>query len=516
MRLSSVFGHTLHNAPAGSAFVGEQLLIRGGFIRPAGAEWTFLPLGQKVLQRLAAHTRTALEPLGGQEMAAGAEKPLWAIVAALAGQDIESYRDLPRVVYHFTWAGCEVCLMHASTDDWDASYSALLNAWESLFRECQVTVVLAEENAEGTLHRFIVPHPLGETRFVRCEGCGYVAHIDAAVFARERRLEEGKLQPLKRVPTPGTNTIAALCEFLAIHPEQTLKAVFYVTEQDELIFALIRGDLEISQTRLAHVVGAERLQPATEKAIASIGAAPGYASPIGLQVRSQVDEGEGVIVIVDRSVQAGQNFVTGANEVGYHVTGANYLRDFHATLEADIAEVYQGAHCARCGKRLHLARGITLGFAHRPRPFSEATYLDAQGKQRPVAIGAAAVNFDAVLLAVAEGHYNEYGICWPLALAPYAVHLVMLGKAHDTSEAAEALYQTFLEAGIPVLFDDRPDPSPGIKFSDADLIGLPLRATVGKRSLEAGGVEFKKRREPEMEIVPLDQAVTRTREILGI
>ncbi len=514
MRLSSVFGHTLHSAPAGLAFVGEQHLVRGGFIRPAEAGWTFLPLGKKVIRRLEGLTRAALEATGGQEMAAGVDLPLWTIVAALAGQDIESYRDLPRWVYQFKGARCEVCLAHAEADDW---YAALLEAWESVFRRCQITAVLAEDDAEGAMHCFIVPHPLGETRFVRCEGCGYVAHIDAAVFARESvSAEGGDLQPLKRVPTPGTTTIATLCDFLSIRPEQTLKAVFYVTEQDELIFALLRGDLEISEPRLARAVGAEKLRTAPEQAIGVVGAAPGYASPIGLQVRTSMDEGEGVIVVVDRSVRVGRNFVTGANDPGYHVTGANYPRDFGATLETDIAEVYQSAPCNRCGKRLHLARGITLGRAQRPGPFAKAAYLDAHGKQCPIAIGYTAVDFDAVLLAVAEGHHNEYGVCWPPALAPYAVHLVMLGKAHDVCDAAEKLYQDFLDGGIPVLFDDRPDPSPGVKFSDADLIGLPLRATVGKRSLEAGGVEFKKRREPEMEIVPLDEAVGRAREIVGL
>jgi prolyl-tRNA synthetase len=376
-------------------------------------------------------------------------------------------------------------------------------------------VVLIDGDAQGTMQHFVVPNPLGETHFVRCEGCGYAAHVDAAVFTREEQPDQDAgLQPLKKVPTPGTNTIAALCDFLSLNPNQTLKAVFYVTEQDELIISLLRGDLDISEARLAHAVGAETLRTATEDAIAAVGAAPGYASPIGLEVRPKLDEGEGVIVVVDRSVRAGRNFVTGANEVGHHVTGANYPRDFQATLETDIAEVHQGAPCARCGKRLHMARGITLGYTQQPQPYKAAMYLDSQGKQQPVTIGYASLAYDAFLLAVAENHHNEYGVAWPRALAPYAVHLVMLGKAQETQEAAEALYEAFLDGGIPVLFDDRPDPSPGVKFSDADLIGLPLRATVGKRSLEAGGVEFKKRREPDMTIVPLDQAIEHARTIL--
>lgn len=516
MRLSSLFGRTLRSAPAGLTFAGEQLLIRGGFVRRSETGWTFLPLGRMVTHRLETLICAKMESSSGQEMSAEDGKSLWMIVSALAKQNVASYRDLPRLLYRLTWTGCDACLLHAETDDWAASYASLLESWSDIFRQCQITVVTVEENTEGTMHRFVAPNPFGETQFVRCEGCGYVAHVDAAVFARENPVgENARLQPLKKAPTPGTNTIAALCEFFDINPDQTLKAVFYVTEEDELIFALIRGDLDISEARLVSAVGAKTLQPAAEKAITAVGATPGYASPIGLRVRPELHEGKGVIVVVDRSVRAGQNFVTGANDIGYHVMGANYPRDFEATLETDIAEVVQGAPCARCGKRLHLARGITLGYARQPRPDSQVRYLDAQGKRRPVMIGGAVFYYDEILLAVAESHHNQYGVSWPATLAPFAVHLILLGKARNTRNVAEDLYQAFMDEGIPVLFDDRGDPSPGVKFSDADLIGLPLRVTVGRRSLETGGVEFKKRREPDTEVVPPDQAVARAHELLA-
>jgi len=256
------------------------------------------------------------------------------------------------------------------------------------------------------------------------------------------------------------------------------------------------------------MIKAQSLRPATEEEIRAVGAAPGYASPIGLK---------DTLVVVDDAIPASPNLAAGANEDGYHLLNVNYGRDYQADILADIAAAQDGDACPQCGEALYSSRGVEVGNIFKlGTHFSDAmgcTYLDADGAMHPVVMGSYGIGIGRLMACVAEEHHDEHGLVWPISVAPYPVHLVVLaGKGStETLEIAEQLYAGLRSAGIETLYDDRAE-SPGVKFNDADLIGLPIRLTVSERALKAGGVELKRRDLAEREIVPLDQVPLRLQE----
>jgi len=352
----------------------------------------------------------------------------------------------------------------------------------------------------------MLPHPAGEERLLRCPSCGYAANAGHAEF-RLPAEETHTLAEPRPVATPGCATIADVAAFVSVPTRQTLKAVFYSWQHAtrDLVFVVIRGDLEVNETKLIHRLGGGSLQPAMDDEIRAIGAEPGYASPVGLTVRERRD-GPGALVVADRSIQVGGNFVAGANREGVHLTGVNYPRDFAVTLLADIAQAREGHLCPHCPGRLVMEPAIQLGrccpLGTRYAESLGALYLDPAGQQRPVVMGAYSINLGRLMAAVVEAHHDEAGIVWPPALAPFDVHLILLGKDEERA-AAEEVYALLRQAGRETLYDDREE-SAGVKFADADLIGCPLRVTVSRRSLQAGGVEVKARRSAERQVVPVE------------
>jgi prolyl-tRNA synthetase len=284
---------------------------------------------------------------------------------------------------------------------------------------------------------------------------------------------------------------------------------------DCFIFAIVRGDMDVNETKLANALKAASLRPATEAEIRATGAEPGYASPVGLRKPDQAG-GLPVIVVVDEAIPESPNLVAGANEAGYHLRNVTYGRDYTAQVVADIALARAGDACPQCGDGLEEVRGVEVGNIFKlGTRYTEAmgcTYLDQDGQARPVVMGSYGIGSGRLLACVAEAHHDGYGLTWPISVAPYPVHLVLLkGKKGEGSaetgsseETAERLFKELQSAGIEVLYDDR-DESPGVKFNDADLIGLPIRLTVGERALKQGGVEFKLRNQADKAIVPLDQ-----------
>ncbi|MBN2469126.1 MAG: proline--tRNA ligase, partial [Anaerolineae bacterium] len=304
-------------------------------------------------------------------------------------------------------------------------------------------------------------------------------------------------------------TIEAVAAFIGVPTSQTLKAVFFMRDEADFVFVVIRGDLEVNESKLSAALGGASLRAATEDEIRAVGAEPGYASPVGLPVREEMDAA-GVIVVVDQSARAGANFVAGANDAGYHLTGVNFGRDFTATLVADIATVYEGALCGRCGVgRLHLERAIELGHCFKlGTTYSEkvgVTYLDEGGSARPVVMGSYGIGLERLIAAIIEKHHDDYGIVWPRSVAPFDVHIVTLGKDEAFHERGRALYDQLRRAGLAVLLDDRQE-RPGVKFADADLIGVPLRITVSERALERGALEARWRHSPDRFDIPLVEA----------
>ncbi len=551
MRMSHLFSQTLREAPADLEAVGHQLLLRAGFLRPlAPGLFSYLPLGQRALEGLGARAVQALDSLGGQPFALPLAQPLEflgsgecparfldqagrglavtpdgaVLVAELARREIHSYRQLPQLLYQVQpkWregAGLHGAFYPRSTvvagsysleaDEESAAerYEAHLRAWETLCRDCGLPVarVISGEATEA----LVVLTPKGEEPVVVCDACGHMAEQRAAAFQKPAASPE-PLAPLEKVATPGVKTIDALAAFLNIPAAKTAKAVFMVAEVVEqgreverFVFAVVRGDMEVNEAKVAAAVGALSLRPATEAEIRAIGAEPGYGSPLGVH---------DALVVVDESVVASPNLVAGANEEGAHLRNVNYGRDFRADLVCDLALARAEDSCPRCGAPLRLEVGVVVGTLARPDArLSQALgceAVDRDGTSRPILLGSAVLDLGRMLACIAELHHDEQGLIWPPAAAPYALHLVALPGDEAVAAAAERLYEDLRAAGVAVLYDDRED-SPGVKFMDADLIGLPLRLTVGRRGLQQGNVELKHRDGDERIAVPLAESVSR-------
>ena len=474
-------------------------------------------------------------------------------VADLVRREVRSYRQLPQLVYHIQtkWrddprprAGLirvreftmkDSYTLDAGWEGLDAQYRAHYQAYFNIYHRCgiQVKAVKADVGMMGgqSAHEFMYLTPIGEDTLLICEECGYSANRQIARFLKPVPPSEDPL-PVEKIATPETKTIEDLANFLGVPKARTAKAVFMMAEVatriesgsqleqmetpgDRFIFAVVRGDMEVNETKLVNALKAKSLRPATEDEIRAVGAVPGYASPVGIH------KDKGVTVIVDDAIPTSPNLVAGANEAGYHLRNVNYGRDYLADVVSDIAAAQGGDACPQCGKLLRAERGVEVGNIFKLGTwFSDAmgcTFLDADGQARPVIMGSYGIGSGRLLACIAEEHHDDYGLIWPVSVAPYQIHLVSLGKkkgsgtgekdGREPFEFAERLYADLQAAGLEVLFDDR-DETPGVKFNDADLIGLPIRLTVSERSLKAGGVEFKRRDQVEKSIIPLDEAIS--------
>lgn len=572
MRLSQLFGQTLREAPADATASSHQLLLRAGFIRPLAAGiFSYLPLARRTLARIEAIMREEMNAIGGQEMEMPVVHPaeIWKesgrwyeigpemgrfrdragremalamtheeVVADLVRKEVRSYRQLPLLLYHIQtkWrddprprAGLirvrEFTMLDSYSLDadeagLDAQYRAHYQAYFNIFHRCALPVLAVRSDVGmmgGTMaHEFMYLTPVGEDTLLLCDACGYAANRQVARFRKPAAPEEPP-RPVEKVATPGVTTIEDLAAFLDIPRSRTAKAVFYIAtlgewerETERFVFAVVRGDMEVNESKLANAVRARSLRPALEEEIRAVGAEPGYGSPIGVQ---------GALVVVDDAIPESPNLVAGANEPGYHLRNVNYGRDFRADLVADIAAADEGCACLTCGRPMRAPRGVEVGNIFKlGTRYSETmgcTFLDAEGHPRPVVMGSYGIGLGRLLACIAEEHHDEYGLAWPCTVAPYPIHLLALGTPEgEPAAVAERLYRELGAAGLEALYDDRAE-SPGVKFMDADLIGLPLRLTISERSLGQGGVEFKRRDQKERFVVPLDQVVPRVKAVLS-
>ncbi|HOD43297.1 MAG TPA: proline--tRNA ligase [Anaerolineaceae bacterium] len=571
MKLSRLLGQTLREAPSDAETAGHQLLLRAGYIRPLGSGiFSYLPLAHRSMAKIMQIIREEMNAIGGQELTMPVVHPadVWQetgrwyqigaemgrfkdrtnrdmvlamtheeVVASLARSEIQSYRKLPMLVYQLQtkWrddprprAGLirvrEFTMLDSySLDaDWDGlaqQYQAHYEAYFRIFQRCGLPVVAVQSDTGmmgGKLaHEYMYLTPIGEDTLFFCDSCGFSANRQVSAFRKTAPAGEALL-PLEPVATPGVSSIADLADFLQIPAARTAKAVFFTaTPADadlppELIFAVVRGDMDVNETKLANAVGAKDLRPATDEEIRAAGAEPGYASPVGIR---------GVRVVVDDLVPACPNLVAGANQPDLHLRNVNYGRDYTASLVADIVAARAGDGCPQCGEPMRMSRGVEVGniFQLGTR-YSEAlgcTFLDEQGESHPIIMGSYGIGVGRLLGCIAEEHHDERGLCLPPTVAPYPIHLVLLsGKTGVADAAASELADALTAAGLEPLFDDRNEYA-GVKFADADLIGLPLRINISERSLKQGSVEFKPRAGGEVFLVPLENAVEAARAMVG-
>ncbi len=564
MRRSELFGDMLRQAPADAEIASHQFLVRGGFIQPLAAGiYSFLPLGQRVKQRVERILREEMDGVGGQEVSLPLMQPaeLWQrsgrwytvgpelvrfqdrsgkdMVLAMTHEEaltdllprgVQSYRQLPRMLYQiqtkirdeprargglirvreFTMK--DAYSAHATVEDLDRFYPRVYDAYLRIFSRCGIEAIPVEADpgmmGGSSTYEFMFLSEIGEDVLARCDACGYAANREAATFAKPAPSSEA-MKPVQEVATPEAESIAALAALLDVPPARTAKAVFFMAG-DRLIFAVVRGDMEINETKLANVVGAPSLRPARAEELAGTGIVPGYASPIGVT---------GAVIVVDDLVARSPNLVAGANRTGFHLLNTNLGRDYSADIVADIASVYEGAPCPRCGMGLRLARAVEVGHTFklgtRYSTALGARYLDAEGQTRELVMASYGIGVGRLIACVAEAHHDERGLIWPAALAPFAVYLVGLDLTDDVVRAAaERVYADLKELRIEVLYDDR-DERAGVKFNDADLLGIPLRATVSRRTLRDATLEVKARTADEARHVPLAGAADEIARLLG-
>ncbi len=576
MKFSQLFGQTLREIPADADVESHKLMLRAGFIRMLGAGiFSYLHLARRSIMKIEAILRQEMDRIGGQEISMPVIHPaeLWMesgrwyqvgaemgrfkdrndhnmviamtheeVVSQLLRSEVHSYKQLPRLVYHLQtkWrddprprAGLirvreftmkDSYSLDTDLDGLDFQYRNHYQAYFNIYRRCGLDVIAVRSDTGmmgGQLaHEFMYLTPIGEDTLLLCEACGYTANRQVARFQKTVSTPE-TLKPLEKVHTPGCKTIEDLAHFLDVPTSRTAKAVFFIAtvpegeeSTEKFIFAVIRGDMELNETKLANAVRASDLRPATEEEILAVGAQAGYASPIGLlkpiDAPHEKAQTPMLQIVVDDSIPNSVNLVAGANEIDTHLLNTNFPRDYTADIVTDIAAAGEGAACPECSHPMRQARGVEVGNSFKlGTRYSDSfgcTFLDRDGQQKPVIMGSYGIGVGRLLACVAEAHHDEHGLVWPVSVAPFQVHLVLLrGKGSlQAQETADQLYASLQESGMEVLYDDREE-SPGVKFNDADLIGCPLRVTVSERGLAQGGVEVKLRREQSKLVLPLQE-----------
>ena len=546
-RASQLFLPTLRDAPADAEALSHKLLARGGFIRQVSAGvWTFMPLGWRVHRRIEQVIREEMDAIGVQEMLMPVLTPaeLWETTGRIGipeifhledrtgrhfilpvtheetvtfhAREIQSYKELPQLWYHFQTKGRdeprprggllrmrEFIMKDGYSFDRDEdslreSFEKNRQAYEKIFARCDLETyyVQAESGIMGgkLSFDFLAPAGSGENTLVLCENGDYAADLEVALAVpRDPDLPE-RLEGPEEVETPGVTTIEGLAEFLGIDTAATSKAMPVVKEDGTLVLALIRGDDRLSETKLYDALpGSSR--PATDEEIrTAFGAGGGSLGPIGY-------EGE---IIADEALREGQ-FVAGANRDGWHVRGAEAGRDYEPRF-ADLREPVEGDRCPDCGGSLSFQVAIEVGHIFNFGTFYSAplgaTFVDEDGQEEPLLGGSYGIGPARVMAAIVEQHHDDAGIAWPREVAPYDVHVVVLAGLEEQGERVAAILD---EAGLTVLLDDR-DLRPGEKFADADLIGIPTRVTVGRKTLDDGAVDVRERATGDEQRVELERA----------
>ena len=563
MRFSRYFLPTLREDPAEAEVVSHRLMLRAGMIRKlASGIYSYLPYGLAAIKNVEKIIREEMNRAGAQEVLLPMVQPaeLWQeterwekygrellrfkdrkdhdfclsptaeeVITDLVRRDVRSYKQLPLNLYQIQtkfrdeirprfglMRAREFIMKDAYSFDADEagaeiSYQAMYEAYHRIFRRCglKFRAVAADTGAIGghASHEFMVLAETGEDQIAICPQCDYAANVELAeARPPSSSAEEERELPLEKVSTPGVHRAEEVAAFLGVSLNRLVKTLIYVAD-GRPVAVLIRGDHELNEIKLKKALQAERLEMAPAEIVEKVTGAPvGFAGPVGLKID----------IIADRAVAGLKNFVTGANEAEKHYLNVNLGRDFPSPPTADLRNVVSGDPCPQCGAPLEILKGIEVGHTFKlGTKYSQAmgaTFLDAQGKERPLIMGCYGIGVGRTVAAAIEQNHDENGIIFPVPIAPFKVIVVPVNtKDSELLKAAEDIYQD-LSARVSTLLDDRNE-RPGVKFKDADLIGVPLRVTIGKR-LKDGLVELKKRSTGETMTLRVEEVVARTQAIL--
>jgi len=557
MRYSQMLIPTLKDAPADAEVISHKLMIRAGYIRKlAAGVYTYLPLCVRVLNKIENIVREEMNAAGAQELLLPIVMPAeiwiesgrWQVygkellrikdrhdrdfcigptheeaITDLVRREVRSYRDLPKNLYQIQtkfrdeirprfglMRGREFIMKDSYSFDRDIdaskkTYYVMYETYKKIFDRCGLTYRAVEAgtgNIGGSLsHEFQVLASSGEDEIISCTSCEYAANVEKAEL--KPPAESGKLKAesgrYKKVETPNKKSVEEVCEFLKVTPNKLVKTLIFETDKGP-VAGLVRGDHVLKEAKFKDAIGFEWCHFAEEKTVKDVTGAPsGFAGPVNLNIP----------IYADHAVYGMENFVVGANEADAHLTNVN-LGDFKIKAFYDIRRAMPGDPCPRCGAELSEHRGIEVGQVfYLGTKYSEsmkATFLDEEGKDKVIEMGCYGIGISRTAAAAIEQNHDERGIIWPLPIAPFAVEVIPLGKEGASFEVAEKIYNELVERGIEVMIDDRNE-RPGIKFADADLIGIPYHIVVGEKGLADGIVEIKDRRTGDKEKVPVDKAV---------
>ena len=556
MKASLLFYPTLREVPSEAEIVSHQLLLRAGFIRKATAGvYTYLPLAQRVLRKIENIVREEMDKAGGQEILMPIIQPreLWEtsgrwslygeemfklgdrhkrefalgptheeLITTLVNADIHSYKGMPLLLYQIQnkyrdeirprfglMRGREFIMKDLYSFDVDAagldeSYGKMHHAYQQIYERLDLDyrVVEADSGAIGgnESHEFMVLAESGESEIVYCSKCDYAANIEKAVCAAEANQSSAEEEkPLTIVHTPGQRTINDIVDFLGIPQQHQIKTLMYSAD-GELIAVIVRGDRDLNEIKLKNILGVNELTMADEEAVKNVcGAGFGSLGPVGMTVK----------IYIDLEAAQMKNFACGANIDDYHYNNVNIGRDFSVHAVVDLRNATVGDQCPCCDGSLRIIRGIEVGHIFKlGTKYSQAlgaTFLDALGQEQFFVMGCYGIGISRTMAAAVEQNNDENGIIWPLPIAPFHVIIVPVNiKQPEQKEMAEKIYQELTDSGIEVLLDDR-DERAGVKFKDADLIGIPLRITIGSKTLQENKVEMKKRWEKESELIEIGE-----------
>jgi len=574
VRYSHTLIPTLKEDPADAEVVSHKLMVRAGMIRQiARGIYDFLPLGLRVVRKVERIVREEMDRAGAQEILMPAICPaeLWQesgrweqygkellrmkdryerdfcfgptheeVVTDIARREIRSYRELPMNLYQIQvkfrdevrprfglMRGREFIMkdaysFHADAEDCHREYRLMAETYRRIFERCGLTTRQVESDTGAIggrrAHEFQVLADSGEDAIVSCNRCDYAANVEKAEIgaagepaASGAGTRNGAAPgPLKKVRTPGKRTVEEVAAFLSEPPDRFIKTLLYVASNGEHVAALVRGDHELSDVKLRNVLGVAWVAMADAETVTRVtGAAVGFAGPVGLRAR----------IIADAALRGISGGVTGANETDHHIVDVDQARDFPDVAFADLRLARTGDPCPRCGEGVFTGhRGIEVGnifyLGTKYSAAMKATFLDATGQERPLEMGCYGIGITRTAAAAVEQYHDEDGIIWPLPLAPAHVHIVPISWSDERLRStAEDLYAKLQATGVEVLLDDR-DERPGIKFKDADLLGVPLRLTIGAKALARNCVEFKRRGEKTATDLPLGDAVNRIAEVV--
>ncbi len=553
MRYSQAFIHTLFEAPKEAETPSHIFLLRGSFVYPLAAGlYSLLPLGHRAVEKIKGIIREELDAIGGMEVTMPVVNPaeLWKktgrffnigeelirfkdrrerefvlamtheeVVTDMAKQFVRSYRDLPVMLYQIQTkirdearprAGLlrvrefqmkDAYSFHPDFADLDVYYPRIFNAYLRIFARCGLksTPIEADSGIMGGSgsHEFMLESAHGEDHFVLCPACGYSANTEKAVGVKAERTPCAEPLAMEEVSTPGVKTIADLMGFFGAPEKHFLKTVAYIADGSPVL-AVVRGDFNVSVTKLAGHLKAVHLDYAPEKTLLEKGLNPGFLSPVGV---------DGMRVVFDTAITGGALYIAGGNAPDMHLKNVLAGRDFEVKERADISEVREGDRCAACGgAELRIKRGIELGHTFKlgtkytAADSMDVTYLDGAGAPNRVVMGCYGIGVERLLASVIEKWHDEGGMQFPVSIAPYQIILSQLGNQPEVVAMAERLYSK-LGAAREILYDDRGE-SPGVKLKDADLIGIPVRLVVSRKLEKSGEVEIKIRQTGEVKICP--------------